>query len=237
MKMKTLEELNLEFMSKEEAPAEKDLRMDNSEPPQLAEIKAFPVVNAPEIGLSEARLPQKRRSKFAIVSGILLGLAILLTILSVLTSSEYSFFTVLTTSMQDEIPKGSLILVRREDPSNLKTGDNITFMRDWKTSVTHKIIDIYENYEDTGVLGFRTKGTNNEYPDAEIVYAENIVGKVVYTLPGAGNVMAFLGENNLMVIAILAFLILATLTLSIMSRYTRAPVAEKLESEYWTEIH
>ena len=38
----------------------------------------------------------------------------------------FSMFTVLTGSMQDEIPQGSLVITQQTDPSELKIGDDIT---------------------------------------------------------------------------------------------------------------
>ena len=137
----------------------------------------------------------KKRSLLAIISGTLFFLAIVLVLFSVLTASKYSFFTVLSSSMQPEIPKGALILVYQTDPQKLEPGDNITFMRDWKTSVTHKIVDIYENYQNSGARGFRMKGVSNLNPDKEIVPEENIVGKVIFILPSVGEVISRLVEN------------------------------------------
>jgi signal peptidase len=148
---------------------------------------------------------KKNHALFAAISDILFYLAIFTVMLSILISGEnegeprmfmgYSYFTVLTFSMQDEIPQGSFILVRRKEAGELKTGDNITYMRDVNTAVTHKIIDIYDNYENSGAKGFQTKGVNNVNPDKDIVYESNVVGKVVFVLPGAGAAMSYLREN------------------------------------------
>ena len=101
----------------------------------------------------------------------------------------YSVFVVLTSSMQGEISEGSLILVKQTDPQELKTGDNITFIKNETKTVTHKITDIYENYENSGSRGFQTKGVNNATnpkPDKDIVLASKVAGKVIFVLPGAG---------------------------------------------------
>jgi len=105
----------------------------------------------------------------------------------------YSWFTVVSRSMQDEIPKGSLILVKKTDA--LAVGDNITFMRDSVTTVTHKIVSIYEDYYRSGSSGYQTKGLSNASPDDTIVSDANIVGKVVLVVPGAGMYMSWLGAN------------------------------------------
>lgn len=121
---------------------------------------------------------------------------------------DYSYFTVLTPSMQDEIPQDSFILVKKVNPWELKTGDNITYMIDRSISVTHKIIDIYENYDNSGARGFQTQGVNNINPDQNIVYEANVVGKVVLVLPGAGAVLSKLSENIFIIIVLLSICLL-----------------------------
>ena len=51
-----------------------------------------------------------------------------------------SIFTVLTSSMENEIPKGSLVVAKYMEPSELKIGDDITFMISETTKITHRII-------------------------------------------------------------------------------------------------
>jgi len=146
----------------------------------------------------------ERKARFSLISDMLFYMAILIILLSALPSPNsvfpkavmgYSYFTVLSTSMQDEIPKGSFVLVRQTDAQNLKKGDNITYMRDGIDTVTHKIVNIYDNYQNSGARGFQTKGVNNATPDKDIVSEKNIVGKVILVLPAAGVVISYLGEN------------------------------------------
>ena len=189
MAVKSLEDLNREFM------LECILRYQSEpdKPLKLKEKKQSKVTDA-----------SPKKPKFVLISDILFYLAILVILISALPSSNggaprpimgYSYFTVLTSSMQGEIPKGSFILVRQTDPQKLKTGDNITYMLNWNTSVTHKIVSIYENYKNSGARGFQTKGINNASPDDEIVYEKNVVGKVALVLPVVGAVISFLGAN------------------------------------------
>jgi len=147
---------------------------------------------------------KNKRGALVIISDILFYLAILIILFSALIPSSggsprgimgYSYFTVLTSSMQDEIPKGSFILARKTDPQKLAVGDNITYIRDRSATVTHKIVDIYENYQNSGARGFQTKGVNNTGPDKDIVYEANVVGKVILVLPAAGAVIYYLGAN------------------------------------------
>ncbi|MCL2079958.1 MAG: class B sortase [Oscillospiraceae bacterium] len=127
------------------------------------------------------------------------------------TLSNYSFFTVLTTSMQKEIPQGSLIVTVRTDPAKLQIGDNITFMKDYNTAITHKITDIYENHQNSSQRGFQTKGTDNDRPDEHIVLEMSVVGKVVLVIPAAGAVMEFIAKNLLLFAAAIIFGVIATI--------------------------
>jgi len=114
----------------------------------------------------------------------------------------YSYFAVMSNSMQNEIPQGSFILVKHVDPQGLRVGDNITYMTDRTTSVTHKIVGIYENYNSSGARGFQTRGVNNENPDRDIVYEAFVVGKVVLVLPVVGAILSSLDENVFLVFLI-----------------------------------
>jgi len=162
---------------------------------------------------------QKKQKKiFVLISDLIFYFAIAAVMFSVLASGPnggeprvfmgYSYFTVLTGSMQDEIPKGSFILVHSTDPQKLKVGDNITFMLNANTTVTHKIINIYENYENSGARGFQTKGVNNSSPDKDIVFEANVVGKVIFSVPMVGAIISSL-KNNIFVVFIMFGLCIA----------------------------
>ncbi|MDR3238815.1 MAG: signal peptidase I [Clostridiales bacterium] len=131
---------------------------------------------------------------------------------------KHSVLTVLTSSMQSVIPKGSLVLVRVVPPDSLQTGDDITFMKDARTSITHRIIRIFENFEDSGDRGFETQGVDNHLPDSEIVYAGNVLGKVIFHIPKIGAILAFLCENLYLVFIL--FGLLVTVSFAIRGLFT-----------------
>ena len=101
---------------------------------------------------------------------------------------------VLTESMQSEIPKGSLVIAKQVDPNTLQIGDDITYMANQTTSVTHRIVGINENYENTGQRAFQTQGIMNDQPDSQPVPAVNVVGKVVFHSETLGVVASFIGS-------------------------------------------
>lgn len=154
---------------------------------------------------AQAAKAKKPRSGLTVASDVLFYLAIFIILIFALNSGAnggpprvvmgYSAFTVLSSSMQSEIPRGSLIFVKVADPRDIKVGDNITYMRDSSTSVTHKVTRIFENYQSSGARGFETKGVNNLNPDEDIIYSSAVVGKVVFTVPGAGGAIAYMNSN------------------------------------------
>ena len=129
-------------------------------------------------------------------------LLLLLSALFVRTTSDgapkslvgYSGMIVLTESMQSEIPKGSLVIAKTVDPQTLQIGDDITYMANQTTSVTHRIVGINENYENTGQRAFQTQGIMNDQPDSQPVPAVNVVGKVVFHSETLGVVASFIGS-------------------------------------------
>ncbi len=113
----------------------------------------------------------------------------------------YSGMLVLTESMQDAIPKGSFILTKRVEPEQLQIGDDITFMVNPTTSVTHRIVDIRP--QATGKPIIQTKGVNNPTPDTPLE-VENIVGKVIYHSLFLGLLAKGISDNWPLVLFLLA---------------------------------
>ena len=158
--------------------------------------------DGPEIVRLYEKKTKKQRNILRITSDTLFYLAILAILFFTVTYGAhngvprtllgFSYFRVLSSSMQDEIPKDSFLLVRKTDADTLQIGDNITFVKDVNTVTTHQIAAVYENYNDSGARGFQTKGVNNVDPDEDIVYAANVVGKVIAVSPRAGAAISYL---------------------------------------------
>lgn len=203
MTLKSLDELNRDFIFENHSNEKKDTR-ENRE------------AEAPV-------LSKKKRGAVAIAADVLFYFAILMILLSAMTSGPnggepkkflgFSYFTVLTSSMQNEIPKGAFILVHQTNPEKLKVGDNITYMRDHNTSVTHKVVNVYDNYQGSGIIGFQTKGVNNANPDKEIVEAPNVVGKVIAVVPTLGAVIVSLRANIYLVFIIFGLSVILSFSL------------------------
>ena len=203
MSVKTLEEFNIEFMAKEpkaeRLPKQKEAQQEENLFATEDEYAEF----------VEEQIEKNNRSKLTTVAKILIYIAMLALIISTVVTSGFSFFTVISSSMQNELPKGSLLLVQQVEPEELEVGDNITFIRTWKTIITHKIVNTYENYRSSGVRGFQTRGTNNQSVDAEIVSEDNVIGKVIFSIPILGAVLDFISEN--IYVALIVFATAVTL--------------------------
>lgn len=107
----------------------------------------------------------------------------------------FSAFTVLTGSMQDEIPQGSLVITKYTDPALLEVGDDITYMSGPTSTITHRIIAITEDFQETGQRAFKTQGIMNEAPDEALVPGANIVGKVIYHNLKLGQLASLIRRN------------------------------------------
>jgi signal peptidase len=81
--------------------------------------------------------------------------------------------------MEPAIPVGGIVVIKPVDPETLKIGDIICFTLTEPTSITHRIANITNE-------GFITKGDANEDPDQWIVKKENVIGKVILTVPFIG---------------------------------------------------
>jgi signal peptidase len=125
----------------------------------------------------------------------------------------FSLFTVLTTSMQSEIPKDSLVLDRQVDPAGIQIGDDITYLREDRSTVTHRVVGIYENYGDSGLRAFQTQGIENREPDENVVFPENVVGKVIFHNYEAGAFLRYVQEHPVPLILFAAVLLGLAFTL------------------------
>ncbi|MDR0906077.1 MAG: signal peptidase I [Oscillospiraceae bacterium] len=115
----------------------------------------------------------------------------------------YSFYTVLTRSMQSEIPQGSLVISKNTDPALIEVGDDITYLREDNSSVTHRVIGIKEDYDNSGERGFQTKGIENELPDQGIVYATNVIGVVKVSVPYIGSGLYWVAQHIIVLLGVL----------------------------------
>lgn len=94
----------------------------------------------------------------------------------------YSVALVVSGSMDPEFKVNDLIVNHKEE--SYKIGDVITFQKG-KNLVTHRIVNITEE-------GFVTRGDANNSDDKKAVSENEIIGKVVATIPKIGLVIGYL---------------------------------------------
>lgn len=145
----------------------------------------------------------------------------------------HAFMRVLTGSMADYYPEGSMVVVQAVDPADIQVGDDITFMRNETHVVTHRVRSIIEQHSATGERAFVTYGTNNQRDDDAPAHAVNVIGRVVWNNYPLGRAFFFI-QDNAIVIGIVS---LAALIFIIAIRYfmdgeaAAAAAAKKLEEE------
>lgn len=95
-----------------------------------------------------------------------------------LVGADHSY-TVLSGSMHPTLQPGDLVIVKAENPSNIKIGDIVTVKS--KVGIfTHRI---YDKKIENGIIMFRTKGDANEDPDPAYFDSSKLIGKVVIIIP------------------------------------------------------
>lgn len=114
------------------------------------------------------------------------------------TMFGYSAAVVLTGSMSGTIEPNDLIVTRGQ--AEYRQGDVITYANPYST-VTHRIVQITDD-------GYRTKGDANNTEDSETVLPEQVIGRVVLTVPKIGGVILFL-KSPLGMLCMLAAFVLA----------------------------
>lgn len=132
-----------------------------------------------------------------------------------LLSAVFTFFTsktsifasirsmvVLTGSMEPTFPVGSVVYIKPQIAYAI--GDSITFKNTANQHVTHRIVDF--TYTEKGTA-YTTKGDANTTPDKILVASDAIAGKVFFSIPFIGKLIAFLNSPA----GFLAFIITPTL--------------------------
>jgi len=101
-------------------------------------------------------------------------------------------FGVLTGSMEPTYPTGSLIYVADVEAEDLRVNDVITFSLSPNVIATHRIVEVVPDENNPSIVRFRTKGDANTSVDASLVSANNIIGRVVFSVPQLGYVANYI---------------------------------------------
>lgn len=136
------------------------------------------------------------------ISILITLLLIILCLNTLCTKSDVMFkiigfrnYTVLSGSMEPTIQPGDVVFIKHKNKSTIELNDIVTFREDNKI-ITHRVIDDCEK-------GFITKGDNNNVADSTILEPENILGKVVLTVPKIGYILSFLSKPVIVTLELL----------------------------------
>jgi signal peptidase len=90
-------------------------------------------------------------------------------------------------SMEPTIHVGSIVIVRKVKPEDVRVGDIVAF----KTGESKTIHRVIEKVIEDGSFYFRTKGDANEDPDPWIVKPQDILGELQLPIPYYGYLIWF----------------------------------------------
>lgn len=112
---------------------------------------------------------------------------------------KFSIYTIASGSMEPKIMTlDAIINMRIDSPNDIKVGDVITFVSTSLLSpgktITHRVIGITED-EDKNIC-FKTKGDANDIEDQGCAKFHNIIGKVIFKIPGLGKIQRLLATRG-----------------------------------------
>lgn len=143
------------------------------------------------------------------ICNILLGIIIILLIiigglLLVPKIIGYDTFAVISGSMEPNIPVGAIVYVNEVDFTDIEVGDVISFKLSSEEMVTHRVTQIDEQNQQ-----FITKGDANNTEDGQPVSYQNVVGKVIYSVPLLGYLTLYIqGPLGIAIICGVVFIII-----------------------------
>ncbi|GAA3531504.1 signal peptidase I [Aeromicrobium panaciterrae] len=143
-------------------------------------------------------------------------------------------YTILTGSMRSSLPPGTLVVVKPTPVDQIDIGDVITFQirTGDPTVATHRVIA--KTVGDDGTPRLLTKGDDNTAADAAPVRAEQVRGKLWYSVPvlGRANVLLDRTQHQTLVVGAGAgLLIYAAFMLVTAATETRPRRPSRRESE------
>lgn len=124
---------------------------------------------------------------------VVVGIAALAIVVPRITGSVP--LTVLTSSMEPGMPPGTLAVVRPVDPADIGVGDIVTYQIrvDRPGVISHRVVAVAIGAD--GRRLFTLKGDNNTAADPERVVADQVMGRVWYSIPGLGFVNTAVAGN------------------------------------------
>lgn len=170
-------------IEKTERPKEEQSKQQN----QLKEEGTADTQARAEDQAKEVPLKAKPVPKYRVIKFFSAGFIILILVLALFITNMDKFhlhcYCMMTDSMGDTIPKGSVVFSYDVPMEELEVGDVITYINSEGISVTHQIVNEVYDYNESGNRAFYTKGTENDTVDEDAVTHEMIKGKVFIYIP------------------------------------------------------
>jgi signal peptidase len=140
--------------------------------------------------MAEKKINWRKISKIGsyFICSLIIILAILVIFSAFKFPGNYQIMVVQSGSMKPAIKMGSLVVVK--PTSQYKIGDIITYKSadDSQRTTTHRIVEINE---EQGLIFYKTKGDANDAPDFNPIFENNIVGKILFSIPYLGYPVSF----------------------------------------------
>ena len=125
----------------------------------------------------------------------------------------YSVMNIVSGSMEDEIPRGSYVLIKRVDAEEIKKGDVICFFSSdpniYGIPNTHRVVE--EPIVTDEGIEFVTRGDANPIPDGVTAKGERLIGVYVKRLDGLTSFVKLLDGNTPIIIMGVLFVSIAAM--------------------------
>lgn len=144
----------------------------------------------------------------------------------------YKPFAVLSGSMQSNIMKGDLVVVKEVDTTTLAKNDIIAYRTEDDSVVTHRIIEVIN---ENGKTYFVTKGDNNNVEDDKLVGESSVEGKYVFRISGLGDFIVFVQQPLGFCVFMLSLFIIGMIIFAIMNRRENKEI-NKANEQYMKEF-
>ncbi len=177
---------------------------------------------------------RSRERRWHLISTVIVAIvAIFALVLVLFKLLGFEIFTVMSGSMEPNYHVGSLIYVEKVNTDELQKGDVITFMMDEDTVVTHRIDEIINEEDSSGVSvrKFRTKGDANDSVDGKLTDYRNVLGSPVLSIPLLGYIAFYIQRPPGLYIAIVVCTLLIVYVFSPMSSSKKDHPARKIKEE------
>ncbi|SHH98973.1 signal peptidase, endoplasmic reticulum-type [Clostridium collagenovorans DSM 3089] len=111
----------------------------------------------------------------------------------------YDTYAVLSGSMEPKFHVGSMVFVKKVQPSEIQVGDPISFFLSGQGGnvATHRVVEVESEKE-----YFITKGDANNSNDTEPVKFNSLIGKVMFNVPLLGYLTIYIKTKQGMMIAL-----------------------------------